>query len=180
MKITSLKILILDFHPGMDTDFWFWGFFTVCRVNFATTFREPLWLPSSTVISWSVNEQRSGMPLCMSASHFAAHLRFNLWSLKTEPTAIPKLRGEIYLTHRAKSLKPKISMPYDLYGKIRNTYGGEKMCKNQNKYDVTYMEWRFSCTLDGLQPLCVVCDVTLPSHLMKSSLFQTYFCSIHE
>ena len=29
----------------MDTDFWFWGFCTVCKVNFPTMFREPLWDP---------------------------------------------------------------------------------------------------------------------------------------
>jgi hypothetical protein len=33
----------------------------VCEVNFPMTFREPLWVPSSLVLSQSVNEQRSGM-----------------------------------------------------------------------------------------------------------------------
>jgi len=42
---------------------------------------------------------------------------------------------------------------------------------------MAYMEWEFYCTLDGLQPLCVICGVTLTSHLMKSSLFQRHFRS---
>jgi hypothetical protein len=33
----------------------------VCEVNFQMTFWEPLWFPSSLVISQSVNEQWSGM-----------------------------------------------------------------------------------------------------------------------
>jgi hypothetical protein len=33
------------------TDFWFWGFCTVCKINFLTTFREPLWVQSSVVVS---------------------------------------------------------------------------------------------------------------------------------
>ena len=32
------------------------------EVNLPTTFRDPLWVPSSLVMSQSVNEQRSGMP----------------------------------------------------------------------------------------------------------------------
>jgi hypothetical protein len=34
--------------------FWFWGFCTACKVNYST-FREPLWVPSSKVISQSSN-----------------------------------------------------------------------------------------------------------------------------
>jgi hypothetical protein len=29
----------------MDTDFWLWGFCTASKVNFLTTFRDPLRLP---------------------------------------------------------------------------------------------------------------------------------------
>ena len=47
-ELTHLKHLSLF-------DFWFWGFCTVCKVNFPTTFREPLWVPSSMVISSSSN-----------------------------------------------------------------------------------------------------------------------------
>ena len=49
--------------------FWFWGFCTVCEVNFLTTFREPLWVPSSMVIDWRVS---------------------NVWPLKMGLTAAPK------------------------------------------------------------------------------------------
>lgn len=45
---------------------------------------------------------------------------------------------------------------------------------------MAYVEWEFyyTCTLDELQPLFVKCGVTtLPSHLMKSSLFQRHFSS---
>jgi hypothetical protein len=56
------KASILDFHRGMNTDFWFWGFCTVCKINFLMAFREPLWVPSSMVIGRSVREQRIGMP----------------------------------------------------------------------------------------------------------------------
>jgi hypothetical protein len=38
-------VWILDFHRGMNTDFWCWGLCTVCEVNLPTTFREPLWVP---------------------------------------------------------------------------------------------------------------------------------------
>jgi hypothetical protein len=44
------NFLVLDFHRGMNTDFWCWGFCTVCRVSLLTTFREPLWVPYSMVI----------------------------------------------------------------------------------------------------------------------------------
>jgi hypothetical protein len=67
-SVPSLSLryfLILDFHRGVNTDFWFYGFCTVCEVNFPTTFRDP---------------QR-----------------------------LPKHRREMYLAHRAKSLKSKIS-----------------------------------------------------------------------
>ena len=43
-------VLILDFHSGMNTDFWFWEFCTVYKVNFLTSLRESLWVPSSMVI----------------------------------------------------------------------------------------------------------------------------------
>jgi hypothetical protein len=33
----------------------------VCEVNLPTTFRKPLWVPSSLVMSLNVNEQRSGV-----------------------------------------------------------------------------------------------------------------------
>jgi hypothetical protein len=39
--------LILDFHRGININFWFWGSCTVCEVNFLMTFREPLWVPKS-------------------------------------------------------------------------------------------------------------------------------------
>jgi hypothetical protein len=42
-KMQVYCVLILDFHREMNTDFWFWGFCTVCKVNFLATFREPLW-----------------------------------------------------------------------------------------------------------------------------------------
>jgi hypothetical protein len=29
----------------MNTDFWFWVFCAVCKVDSPTTFREPLWVP---------------------------------------------------------------------------------------------------------------------------------------
>jgi hypothetical protein len=46
-------ILFMDLHPWSFVmsvsnpnrnifDFWFWGFYTVCKVNMPTTFREPL------------------------------------------------------------------------------------------------------------------------------------------
>jgi hypothetical protein len=44
-------ILILDFQRGMNIDSWFWGFCTVSEVNFPTTFRKPLWVPSLLVMS---------------------------------------------------------------------------------------------------------------------------------
>jgi hypothetical protein len=28
----TCKILIVGFHGGMNTDFWFWGFCTVCKI----------------------------------------------------------------------------------------------------------------------------------------------------
>jgi hypothetical protein len=47
------------------------------------------------------------------------------------------------------------------------------------KYDEAYIEWGFSCTLDGLQPLSVICGVTLSNHSMKPSLLQRHFNSYH-
>ena len=38
----------------MNIDFWFYVFCTVCEVNFPTTFREPLRVPSSLIMSQSV------------------------------------------------------------------------------------------------------------------------------
>jgi hypothetical protein len=67
-KIFSLNqyvSLILDFHHDMNTDFWFWGFSMVCEVNFPTTFRKPLWVPPSLVLSQNVNEQWSRMLPCI-------------------------------------------------------------------------------------------------------------------
>jgi hypothetical protein len=46
---------------------------------------------------------------------------------------------------------------------------------NQRKCDEAYIEWGFSCTLDGLQPLCVICGVTLSNRSMKPSLLQRHF-----
>jgi hypothetical protein len=65
-RIRNMKVI------WRDTDFWFWGFFTVCKVHFLTTFRESLWVPSLMVTSWTCQD--------------------------------------IYLTHRAKSPEPKISI----------------------------------------------------------------------
>jgi hypothetical protein len=48
------------------SDFWFWGFCTVCKINSPPTSREPLWFP--------------------------------------------KRRRKVYLAHRAKTPKPKISI----------------------------------------------------------------------
>jgi hypothetical protein len=45
-----ILFLILNFHSGMSIDFSLLGFYTVCEVNFPTTFREPLWVPSSLVM----------------------------------------------------------------------------------------------------------------------------------
>jgi hypothetical protein len=42
----DMMFLILNFHRGMNIDFWFWGFCMVCEVNFPTTFREQRWFPS--------------------------------------------------------------------------------------------------------------------------------------
>jgi hypothetical protein len=50
------------------TNFWFWGFCTVYKVNFLRTLWESLWDPSSMVIGWSPN----------------------LWPLKMGPTAAPE------------------------------------------------------------------------------------------
>jgi hypothetical protein len=46
-------------------------------------------------------------------------------------------------------------------------------------HDEAYMGWGFSCTPDGLQPLCVICDVTLSNHSIKPSLLQRHFNSYH-
>ena len=58
----------------MNTDFWFWGFCMVCKVSVPTTFREPLWFPSSMVIEreWAATPTP---PLYKAASQSAADLR---------------------------------------------------------------------------------------------------------
>jgi hypothetical protein len=53
---TTNVILILDFRRGVDTDFWFWGFCSVCEVNFSKTLRESLWILSSLVMSQNIND----------------------------------------------------------------------------------------------------------------------------
>jgi hypothetical protein len=50
---------------------------------------------------------------------------------------------------------------------------------NHRKYDEAYIEWGFSCAPNGLQPLCVLCDVTLSNHSIKPSLLQRHFSSYH-
>jgi hypothetical protein len=42
---TTDILLIFYYHRGINTDFWFWWFCMVCRINFPT-FREPLWVSS--------------------------------------------------------------------------------------------------------------------------------------
>jgi hypothetical protein len=46
-KYTSL---ILEFHLRMNIDFWFWGFCTVCEINFPKTFRGPMWVPKPVLL----------------------------------------------------------------------------------------------------------------------------------
>jgi hypothetical protein len=93
MSFISLFIRILHspciFHKtSFQIGFWFWGFCTVCKINFPTTFREPLWIPSLMVISYTLT---------------CHHWRW-------DPLRLPKRRREVYLAHRAKCPKPKISI----------------------------------------------------------------------
>jgi hypothetical protein len=46
-------------HRGMNIYFWFWGFCTVCEVNFPTTFRKPLWVLYSLVSDTSGHLSRT-------------------------------------------------------------------------------------------------------------------------
>ena len=61
-----------------NTDVWFC---TVCKITFPMTFQEPLWVPSSVVIS----------------------LTYDHW--RWDPQWLPKRCWEIYLAHHAKSPK---------------------------------------------------------------------------
>jgi hypothetical protein len=44
-KQTNKKHHDFRLSPGMNTDFWFWGFCTMCKIDFLTTFRDPQRLP---------------------------------------------------------------------------------------------------------------------------------------
>jgi hypothetical protein len=46
MKITEWDLVFSRrWTSQLNTDFWFWGFCTVCKINFPTTFRDPQRLP---------------------------------------------------------------------------------------------------------------------------------------
>jgi hypothetical protein len=106
-----IRFLILDFHRRMNTDFWFWGFCTVCKVYFLTSFLDPLWVPSLMVICWSVSEHPLRPYIRRhSTSLLTCAPPYDHW--RWDPQRLPKRRQEIYLTHRAKSPKPKISIRF--------------------------------------------------------------------
>jgi hypothetical protein len=80
-------------------NFWSWGFCTVCEVNFATTFWEPLWVPSSLVMSQNVNEQQSGVlpyrgvqyAVCSGGQSDLSPQIGHSCTLQTPPTLTPPL-----------------------------------------------------------------------------------------
>ena len=74
----------------MNTDSWFWGFCTVCKINFSTTFRD---------------SQR-----------------------------LPKSRREIYLEHRAKSPKPRISIANAVNNITDVTYASTSSLTKEHKH----------------------------------------------
>ena len=60
----------------------------------------------------------------------------------------------------------------------KNTCKGEKRQGiKPKKNDEAQMGWGPYCTLDGLQPLRVLCDVTLSNHSMKPSILQRHLKS---
>jgi hypothetical protein len=74
--------LDLRLSPWNEYRFLVLGFGTVCKVNFLTTFREPLWVPSAMIIE-----------------------RYD--HCRWDPQRLSKRRRQTYLTHRAKPQNQK-------------------------------------------------------------------------
>jgi hypothetical protein len=58
--------------------------------------------------------------------------------------------------------------------------GKKKQKLQQRKYDTSYIKWGFTCTEDGLQPFCVICNETLSNQSMKPAFLQRHLNSKHK
>jgi hypothetical protein len=119
-----------------NIDFRLWGFCTVCKISFTTTFREPLWVPSSMVIErkWAAEWHAAHIGVEWVWAESAGQWRrllgepliYALWPLKMGPTAAPETSSE-NLTytpcknpHNRKSVfilrsKPKIKIVKNIF-----------------------------------------------------------------
>jgi hypothetical protein len=154
--------VILDFHRGTNTDFWFWGFCTHWPLLHTTDST----LPTSTPL------------LYKAACYFVAHLRSDSWAVKTGPTAAPETSSGNFTLHivqnpqNQKSMHKVISniwredLPFRLRIKYMYTDLDLTVCKDQDLVD--------TCHYDLLTGL-----FTETASDMKRGLFQGHLTGNH-